>query len=89
MLGGLLLWAVHFGAVYAITSVFLTSHTSRILVALVTLMCLGGVAVLLLHACMNRAPDDEDARWQRMIAILVSIAASIAIFWQGLPALLV
>lgn len=89
ILGGLLLWAVHFGAVYVITSVFLTSPTSRILVALVTLVCLGAVAVFLRHACTDRAPDDDDARWQRKIAILTSIAASIAIVWQGLPALLV
>lgn len=89
MLGGLLLWAVHFGAVYVITSVYLTSHISRILVVLVTLMCLGGVTVLLHHARMNRVPDDDDTRWQRMIANLAGIAGFIAIFWQGLPALLV
>lgn len=94
MLGGLLVWAVHFLGVYSIASVFdvvarADIAPSRIGVGLLTLVC-ACADVLILAAALRlvrRAGDEAD----RFIAYLAAASAGlslIAVLWQGLPAAL-
>jgi uncharacterized membrane protein len=90
MLGGLIIWAIHFFAVYIAASIFLTSTTSRIITLLVTLACLASAAVLAVLGWAGRSRTEEPfGRWSHDIAALSGAAAFIAVAWQGLPALLI
>ena len=89
MLGGMIVWAVHFFALYTIASVFLTTPTARFLTILVTLLCLaadGGLLALALKA--RRETGDGPAHWAVTLAALMRAISLVAVLWQGLPALL-
>lgn len=90
MLGGLLLWTLHFFSLYAAGSLFLTTTTTRIIVLVVTLACLGAAAWLT-RAAWRRRGDSGDpfGTWTHHIAALSGATGCIAIFWQGLPAILI
>lgn len=93
MLGGLVVWGVHFAGVYGIASVFALfgsaeSLGSRLTTAGFTGVCLlANVALLLLAVRLIRRTDDEIRRWRHMIAALGAAFSFVAVFWQGLPAL--
>ncbi|RHW16445.1 hypothetical protein D1610_15165 [Sphingomonas gilva] len=90
LLGGLIVWAVHFFGLYIVASVFLTTDTARMLALLVTLACLIADAMLLAAAMRaNRAADDGTRRWIASLAALGAAISLVAVIWQGLPALLV
>lgn len=89
MLGGLLVWTVHFFGIYVAGSIFLTSDTTRLISALLTIVCLAAAAVLALLGWKRRKwPLDPFGRWTHRIAGLGAAAAFVAIIWQALPALL-
>lgn len=88
LLGGLLVWTGHFFASYIIASIFLTTPLARGLALLVTLGCLAILAVLLTRAMRANAATAMDA-WMRSVALCGLGLSSVAIIWQGLPALLV
>ncbi|KKC27272.1 hypothetical protein [Sphingomonas sp. SRS2] len=88
LLGGLVIWAVHFFSLYIVASIWLSSPLARGLTLLVTLACLGGVGVLMLRGYRHDAGTAMD-RWVRSVAIVGLGLAGIAILWQGLPALLI
>ncbi|MDQ3077213.1 MAG: hypothetical protein M3Q83_00040 [Pseudomonadota bacterium] len=89
MLGGLIVWAVQFFALYIIASVFMTTTLSRVLTAIITLACLAADALLLQGAMAQRAKRTDDiARWRASMAALSAAVSLVAVAWQGLPALL-
>jgi hypothetical protein len=87
LLGGLIVWTVHFFALYIVASIWLTTPLSRGLTLLITAACLGTVAWLLCRAQHHDAAAAMD-RWVRAIALAGLGLAGIAILWQGLPALI-
>jgi hypothetical protein len=89
MLGGMIVWAAHFFALYIVASIFLTSTTSRVLTALITLACLAAAGLLLMRttrALRRHQGGDAFTRWQAYLAALTASLALVAILWQGLPA---
>lgn len=88
LMGGLIIWAVHFFAAYIIASIFLTSTTARLLAIAVTLACLAAAAILFRVGWRRRRDDRLDA-WIDKIAAWSGAAAFVAVLWQGLPALLI
>jgi hypothetical protein len=90
LLGGLLIWAVHFFAVYAAASIFLTTMTTRVIALLLTLLCLAGAGWLTWRAWERRGKAvDPFGRWTHHLAALSGAAGFIAVAWQGLPAILI
>lgn len=90
LLGGLIVWAVHFFAVYVAASIFLTSPTSRVITALMTIVCLAAAVTLAVRGWAGRiGATDPDRRWIHTIAALSGATAVLAVAWQGLPVLLI
>jgi hypothetical protein len=91
MLGGLIVWTVHFFSIYIIASILLTSNLARILTLLVTFGCLTIDGVLLARALrhLRSANMDEFGRWNVSLAALAAAISMVAVAWQGLPAVLV
>jgi hypothetical protein len=86
LLGGLLIWTVHFFGAYIIASIF----TSRVLTGLLTILCLAASVLLALAAWRNKATaPDLFRRWMDWTAFLAAAIASVGILWQGLPAILI
>lgn len=89
LLGGMLVWTVHFFTLYGIGSIFLTTTLARVLVAIVTVACLAAAAWLLRGALRaGREESDDFTAWKHRITALIAGIALIAILWQGFPALL-
>lgn len=89
-LGGLLVWAAHFFALYTISSVFLTTPLARILAGVATLLAIGGNVYLLLLA-KGRVANRTDVLdgWMAGLAMLMAAISLLAVLWQGFPALLI
>ena len=88
LLGGLLVWAVHFFALYAVGSIFLTTDLARGLTIALTFTCLLALALIGRRAWLAPAPDAE-SDWIRIVALWGVAIGGIAILWQGLVALLI
>ena len=88
LLGGLIIWAAHFFALYIVASVFLTTMPARLLTLGVTLLCLGA-AVLLVRGALRVRPADRVDAWMRSVALCGHGISAVAILWQALPALLI
>jgi hypothetical protein len=90
LLGGLLVWALHFFLVYGIASVFPGTTQARILTLAATLLCLGGALLLLRPAVWHwrEAGRDGLSRWMSGVAAGGAALAVVAIVFQGLPAML-
>ncbi|WP_343518464.1 hypothetical protein [Sphingomonas sp.] len=88
LLGGLIVWAVHFFVLYAIASIYLTTATARLLTLGITVLCLGAVALLAGDVLRFRSTDRVDA-WMRNVALCGLVIAAVATLWQALPALLI
>ena len=104
MLAPFLIWAGHFGLVYAINgavcarapegAMLLGYPLSVALVAAATVLALAWVAVLLVMALRGSGPAGHVAsvdprRFARWFVVAGAGAALVAILWVGLPALLV
>lgn len=93
MLGGLLVWAVHFMGVYGIASIADVAaradvQASRWTVAGLTVLCAAADALLILAAWRrSRHVTGELAPFQTSLAGLGAGFSLIAVLWQGLPAL--
>ena len=87
LLGGLIVWTIHFFALYGVASVFPGSDTARWLTAAVTLPALGADGLLLKRALIH-AGDPFD-RWVTRLAAAGAVLSAIAVLWQALPAILV
>lgn len=88
LLGGLLVWAFHFFALYAVGSIFLTTDLARVLTIVLTLACLALASVIGLRIRQSRPPDAE-SRWVRIVALWGVVIGAIAILWQGVVAVLI
>lgn len=86
LLGGMLIWALHFFGLYGIGSIWHSSMTARLPAAVLTVLCLAGEGRLIMRLS-RRGGDDLDG-WMRKLALAFVVLASVAIIWQGLPALL-
>ncbi|TFI57052.1 hypothetical protein E2493_16995 [Sphingomonas parva] len=90
LLGGLLVWTVHFFGLYTASSILLTSTTARVITALLTIVCLAIAGTLAARGWAGRArAPDEVVHWVHTIAALSGAIAFLAVLWQGLPALLI
>ena len=87
MLGGLLVWAAHFFALYAAASIFPGAPTANILALIITVMALGANGLLLWWALGRRTAPDTFDRWTWRLAASSAGLSFIAVLWQGLPAL--
>lgn len=90
LLGGLLVWTVHFVGVYTIASIWLTSTTSRVLTGALTLLCLAADGWLLRRALprLRASRSDELDLCIALVATLGIALSFLSVLWQGLPALL-
>ena len=87
LLSGLIVWAVHFFALYASASILLTTPLARMLTLLVTAACLGAGALLLARTLRSDTSTPTDT-WMRAVALCGFGLSGVAILWQALPALL-
>lgn len=87
LLGGLIVWTIHFFALWMISSVILSVPIARIVVAAVTIACLAADAALLVVLTRKRTGDDLE-RWIRSLGLMGVCLSLVAVTWQGLPALL-
>lgn len=90
LLGGLIVWAAHFFAVYGIVSVFPGTSLARWLTIAATLPALAAAAWLLWLSLRQRRESEADPfdQWMANVAALGSAIGLIAVAYQGLPALL-
>ena len=88
LLGGLIIWAVHFFSLYILASVFGSTMTARVGTALITTACLaanGAILALILRD--GRLVDGLD-RWIGSGGAVGAGLSLVAVVWQGLPALI-
>lgn len=83
LLGGMIVWAVHFFGLYALASVLGSGVTARIGTALLTVACLAA-DVALLRACLR--PADGQGGLPATLGASGAALSIVAILWQGLPA---
>ena len=90
LLGGMIVWTVHFFTLYAIGSIFLTSTLARVLTVVVTAACLAADAYLLRWAIrdLREGERDEFSAWLRRLAALIAAISFVSVLWQGFPAIL-
>lgn len=89
LLGGLLVWAAHFFAVYIIGSLFPGTELARWLVLTVTLFGVGIAARILFFRLRSRgAEHDALDRWLLMLSASAYALVIVGIVYQGLPAVL-
>lgn len=86
LLGGLIVWAAHFLTLYAIGEWGDDTVAARIGVAIATGIALG-LNLLLLRGVAARQVRDKFEGWYASIARAALAISTIAIVWQGLPAL--
>ena len=88
MLGGLLVWAAHFFAVYAAASIFPGEPAANILALIATAAALGVNAILLWWSLgRRRSATDLFDRWTWCLGASSAGLSLLAVLWQGLPAL--
>lgn len=90
LLGGPLVWALHFGVIYAATSASevipnFTAAIARAAILMVTVLCLIACAWVLRSALRQPHSEALTAFW-RTVAATGAVLAIIAIIWQTLPA---
>ena len=89
LLGGLLVWNVHFFGIYIFASLFPHTALARVLSGLLTLAGLAANALLLWQSGTATADGKEEVRsWIHYLAALGAAVSLIAVFWQGLPVIL-
>lgn len=91
LLGGPIIWALHFGIIYAATSASevvpsFTVSIARIAILIATALCLIACAWVLRSALRQTHTDALTAFW-RTVTATGAIFAIIAIIWQTLPAI--
>jgi hypothetical protein len=88
MLGGLLVWAAHFFAVYAAASLFPGDPRGNVVALAATLAALGAnIALLRWALASRRSAGDGLDRWTSRLGAGAAALSLIAVIWQGLPAL--
>jgi len=88
-LGGLLVWAAHFFAVYIAGSLFPGTRTARWLTIGLTIIALGAILIFIYRIYRRRQLSDGSGRWLDTLALLGAGLAGIAILYQTMPAFIV
>lgn len=90
-MGGLLVWATHFFGLYLIASIWLTTDTARMVALAFTLVCLAADGWVLWRTAPPRLATDIDGvdRWLLVLAFFGAALSTLAVLWQGIPALIV
>ena len=86
LLGGMIVWTVHFFALYIIGSIFLSTLLARWLVAGVTLFCIAADVRLLFWIRARR--DHLFDGWAASVGLILAGLSLVAVVWQALPILL-
>jgi hypothetical protein len=86
MLGGLLVWAAHFFALYVLASVFGSSIAARVGTAAATLVAVAA-NVFILRVVWRSADGDAFGRWTASLGALGAGLSLVAVLWQAMPAL--
>jgi hypothetical protein len=91
LLGGPLIWAAHFLAIYAVTSIWYiaagaTDATARIVIVSLSAAALVATGFVTVVALRQPRHDSIDS-FLRTVAAVGAILAAIAVTWQTLPAL--
>lgn len=91
LLGGLLIWAAHFFALYGVASLFPGRDLAHHLAIGLTVVAAGACAWLLLRMLGRSGATDRDelAGWVYRLAAAEAALALVAVLYQGAPALLV
>lgn len=89
LLGGMLLWTVHFFTVYGIASIFPGTRLAAILVLVATGLALVLAGYLLIVTLRHHRTEEDDLkRWSSQGSALLYALAGLAVLYQGLPAVL-
>jgi hypothetical protein len=87
LLGGLLIWAAHFLALYIIGEFAGETEAARLAIGMLTLAALiGDIAVL--RWALSISIDTEFDRWRRSLVAAEALLSAIAIIWQSLPSII-
>lgn len=87
ILSGLIVWTGHFFAVYFAASLFpgdVVAHWLTLAATVGALIALGAIFMR-----VWRRTEQSLERWASQFAALGAAIASIAVLWQGLPAILI
>jgi hypothetical protein len=89
LLGGLLIWALHFIGLYTISSIadlwFYADHAvARIVGLAFTILCLAALA-LMFAVIVRRKGEGTTPVWERQVALTAILVSAISIVWQALP----
>lgn len=87
LLGGLVVWTVHFFSLYAIAETMGATGVGRMAVLTLTGLCLIANALIATMALRVVVAGDF-TRWLRSVALLGAVLSGIAVAWQALPALI-
>lgn len=87
LLSGLVVWAVHFFALYIVASIFLTTPIARVLTLLISAACLGANGLLFWRIRRGDGAGADD--WFTTMARYGAGVSTLAILWQALPAILI
>ncbi len=95
MLGGLIVWAVHFLGIYIIASIGDVVERAdalgwRMAGLAFSGLCVAVVAVLLFWSLrrLRRGGDEPNWRFREQLAALGAFVSLVAIVWQALPTLI-
>ncbi len=90
-LGGPLIWAAHFGFIYAVSSISVQAigETGSLARVLIVASGLAGfaAALLVLAAALRMHVDEPLDRFWRVVSGAGAVLGAIAVAWQSLPAL--
>ena len=91
VLAGLVVWTAHFFGLYLIASIWLAAPTARWAALAYTAVCLGADLWILRRtaAAIRHADEGPVDRWMLTIGFLGAALSTLAVVWQGLPALFV
>lgn len=90
LLGGLLIWAAHFFLLYAFASIFPGTDLARWLTIAATGIAIAANVVVIYQALDAGTVDGAGSfdRWIRTVGFSGALLSSIAVLWQGFPALI-
>jgi len=86
LLGGLIVWAAHFLALYVIGEVRGGDGPARAMILVLTGLALAADGALAWHI-RGRSADTGFERWRRSVVLAGAALSAIAVIWQMLPAL--
>ncbi|WP_326914889.1 hypothetical protein [Sphingopyxis chilensis] len=87
LLAGMLLWGLHFFALYGIGEFWGSGAAARVAIGMLSIACLAAMAGLAFEVG-RRTRGDGLARWRTRLARGGLLLGAIAVIWQTLPMLL-